>query len=540
MLLSAKGALRRTVRGARTFRGAFLLLFMIGFVMMGLLPSLFMVNATRAPGVAPQLAGLAEPYLPLMILGFCLLMILGPAGSGLAFSFRPAEVDFLFPAPFRRRELLIYKLTEMLSGALVAALFFSVFFLVFLHLWFSAFVGFFLTLALVQLLALVAALARQLVAESAYTLTRKLIWITVSGLLAAGLAQALWQAHLPSIAEMAGRFRSTWTGMALLAPFEVFSHTILAKRLFPDFVCWAAAAAVIDLGLLALVLRLDADYLEAAAAASQQVYEQVQRARKRGGLGLPISGRAARLRLPQPPWMCGAGPLAWRQLLLAVRMFRSMIVFSLVVGGLLLGVAVFLGHGDSRTEKVPSIGLAFLAYLTYVFTLQLPWAFRGDIDLIDFLKTLPVAPLALATGQLAGVLLLAVIQLVLMAALLVAGSNPAIVLTAAVFVLPFDVLLLATNNLVFLIYPVRLSNSASAEFQLLGRAMVFMLLAFLILIPALGVPAAVGGIAYFLSGHSWSAFAVAAWLALVAELPPLLLALSWTFERFDPSIETPA
>jgi hypothetical protein len=508
---------------------------------MGLLPSLIGANATQGEVLRTQLTGLAEPYLPMMILGCCLLLILGPPGGGLAFSFRPAEVDFLFPAPFHRRELLIYKLTKMLSGALVSALVFSVFFLIYLHSWLSAFVGIFLTLALVQLLALVAALATQIVAERAYTLTRKLIWITVAGLVAAGLGQMLLQAHPSSIALLAQQFRSTWTGVALLAPFEVFSHAILADRWFPDLVCWAGAAAAIDLGLLTLVLKLDADYLEAAAGASQQVYEKLQRARQKGGLGLPVSRRAPRFRLPQPPGLWGAGPLAWRQLLLAARMSRSMILFSLIAGGVLLGVAAFLGPGDSLTERLPSMGAGFLAYLTFIFTMQLPWAFRGDIDLIDFLKTLPVAPLALATGELAGgVLLLAAIQLVLLAALLVAGSNPAIVLAAAVFVVPVDTLILATNNLVFLIYPVRPPASASAELQLAGRAMLFMLLAFLILIPTLGVPAASGGIAYFVSGYSWSALTVTAWLALVAELPILLLLLSWAFERFDPSTETPA
>ena len=43
----------------------------------------------------------------------------------MAISFRPAEVDFLFPAPFHRRELLIYKLAKMLLGTVFMALIFS-------------------------------------------------------------------------------------------------------------------------------------------------------------------------------------------------------------------------------------------------------------------------------------------------------------------------------------------------------------------------------------------------------------------------------
>ena len=63
---------------------------------------------------------------------------------------------------------------------------------------------------------------------------------------------------------------------------------------------------------------------------------------------------------------------------------------------------------------------------------------------------------------------------------------------------------------------------------------------FLILIPALGIPAAAGGIAFFVSGYHWPVFAGVSWLVLVAELPLLLFVLGWVFERFDPSTETPA
>jgi len=540
MVLSTRGVFRRTFRGVKTFRGAFLLLFTIGLVVMFLGPSLLASTMMRRHTGLSQFTGLAEPYLPLFILGFCLLLVFGPVGE-LAFSFRPAEVDFLFPAPFHRRELLIYKLAKMLLSTVFAALIGSVSFLIYLHSWLSAFVGLLLTLAFTQLVALVAALASQIVAELAYTLSRKLIWMAVAGLIAGGLAQMLWQAPVQSVAELAHHFRSTWTGMVLLAPFEVFSHAILAEAWFPDLVCWAAAAAAIDLGLLALILRLDTDYLEAAAAASQKLYERMQRARQGGGFAPQASKHASRLRVPRLPWLGGAGPLAWRQLLLAMRTSRYVIVFSLGTGVVLLVLAVALGRAGPGADMVPRMGIAFLAYLTFLFTMQVPWAFRGDIDHIDFLKTLPIAPVALATGELAGgVVVLVAIQLVLLACQLATGANPTIVLAAAAFIVPFDVLMLAMNNLLFLIYPVRIAPGTSADFQLFGRLMLFMLLDFLILIPTLGIPAAIGAIAFFVSGLYWPAFAVTSWLVLVAELPLLLILLSWTFQRFDPSTETPA
>ena len=186
--------------------------------------------------------------------------------------------------------------------------------------WLSAFVGIFLTLAFVQLLALVTAFLGQIVAEQAYTRRRRLILLSIGVLVFAALAQVLWQTPVQSPAELARSFRASWTGMVLLAPFEVFSHAILATNWFPDLVCWGAGALAIDLVLLALIFRLDADYLESAAAISQKLYEKVQRMKQGGGIALPASAESARdSAWRRFPWLGGAGPLAWRQILIAVR-----------------------------------------------------------------------------------------------------------------------------------------------------------------------------------------------------------------------------
>ena len=166
------------------------------------------------------------------------------------------------------------------------------------------------------------------------------------------------------------------------------------------------------------------------------------------------------------------------------------------------------GGNEGPAIVIPAMGIGFIAYLTFLFAMQLPWAFRGDIDHMDSLKTLPVAPLALATGELAGgVLVLAAIQFVVLAALLAAKGSPAMIMTAAAFLVPFDVLMLGVSNILFLIYPVRMVQSNAADFQLMGRMMLLMLLQFLILIPGLGIPAAIGGIVFWLSGFYWPAFA---------------------------------
>jgi hypothetical protein len=538
MRLVWKSGLRRLFRGARTPRGAFLIFFSIAIFVMMFLPSLFISNMRGNP-IGRHFSGLAEPYLAPILLGTTLMFVFSSAGEK-ALYFSPPEVDFLFPAPFDRRDLLVYKLAQTLVGLVFMALLFSMSFLLYLESWLAAFVGIFLALAFVQLTALASAFLGQIVAEQAYTRRRRLILLSIGVLVLTALAQMLYQTPVQSPAELARNFRASWTGMVVLAPFEVFSHAILATRFFPDLVGWSAGALAIDLGLLALIFRLDADYLESAAAVSQKLYEKIQRMKQGGGVSLPASEKAARIRLRRFPWLGGAGPLAWRQTLIAMRTSRFALIISAGIAVTIAVVALVADRNRTGADFVSGMGVGFMAYLTFIFSMQLPWAFRGDIVHMDCLKSLPVAPLALVIGELAGgVLLLSAIQLVLLIGLLAAGGNPLLILTGIAFLVPFDVLILAMSNSVFLIYPIRFAQGTSADFQMVARMMLFMVLQFLLLIPALGIPAGLGGLAYVLSDFHVPVFAVVAWVALVAELPIWLFLLASMFNRFDPGTETP-
>ena len=328
--------------------------------------------------------------------------------------------------------------------------------------------------------------------------------------------------------------------MVLLAPFEVFSRTIMAARVFPDLLAWGAAALAIDFLMLILIFKLDADYLESAAAISQKLYERVQRMKQGGGIVIPASQRSASIRLVRFPWLGGVGPLAWRQLLIAMRTSKYALIISFGIGVGITILAFVIHRNPAGPDFVSIMGVSFMAYLTFIFSMQLPWAFRGDIVHMDLLKSLPVAPLALSLGELAGgVALLAGIQLILLIGLMGSGGNPGLILTVAAFLIPFDLLLLAMSNTLFLIYPVRFSQGTSADFQMVGRTMLFMLLQFLLLIPTLGIPLGLAGLAYLLSGYSATVFAVVAWVLLAAEVPLWLFLLAAMFVRFDPGTETP-
>src|SRR5262249_42714950 len=161
------------------------------------------------------------------------------------------------------------------------------------------------------------------------------------------------------------------------------------------------------------ILKMDANYLEWAAAISQKLYEQLRRTKQGGGLAVPASSRGIRIRLAHPPWLGGAGPVAWRQLLLAIRTSRHVFITSMGLAVVFLTFLVVTGPSPYAAGLASGMGIGMTAYLTFLFSMQLPWAFRGDLDHLDFLKTLPLHPMVLTLGELAGgTILLSLLQLV--------------------------------------------------------------------------------------------------------------------------------
>ena len=81
---------------------------------------------------------------------YCLLNVAFHPGER-AIYFSPGEVNFLFPAPFGRRELLAYKLTLGFVFSLPTTLFMTFVFQIYAHSFLAAFVGLLLTYQFMQL-----------------------------------------------------------------------------------------------------------------------------------------------------------------------------------------------------------------------------------------------------------------------------------------------------------------------------------------------------------------------------------------------------
>jgi hypothetical protein len=543
MRLTNKASLRQLVRGAKTIRGALVLLFLIAGLGLWLAIMVGMMFLKRDAPEALSQSGAVGPYLPLLLMALFLQSVLARKSGEMLLHFTPPEVEFLFSGPFHRRDLLIYKLRERGIGLVVVALMLSLTPLaLFFRSWLSLFVGLTLSLAFLNLASLAVGLLRLITVESAHTRARKAVLIAVAVLVAVALPGTVSGARVLHTTDLAWSFRSTWPGRVLLAPFEVFSHAMLAERWLPDLIGWAGAAAAIDLGLLILVLKLDADYLEWSASTSQRVYEIQQRARRSGGFPVNPSRERSRFSLPQLPWLGGAGPIARTQLILTGRKCRGAIRVALIVSAAILIWNGFWSGRSALAAVSPGMVLGILSYITFLFGSGFPVAFRGDLNQMKILKSLPVGPLALVVGELAGcAAIMSGCQFGFLAIYgIIAPSGAWMLLAAAILAPSINWVLLATSNLLFLLFPVPTEAGAAANLNLAGRGCLTALLQMLVTVVLLGIPAGLAGLAYLASGFSRSAMVVAALVALAIEAVTMTVLVAWAFERFDPSMDTPA
>jgi len=531
LVYQMRARLRKLARAAKTVKGALALCVLFGMV-------LFMLgSAVIASFVVPRSAiAIGPTFISPALLAFCVLAVIttGPE-SGIFFF--PAEVDLLFPAPFHRRQLLLYRLSGLGIGVLLVSLYFSVFLLFVARYWFFGFFGCLLALIFIQLLPMTLALVLSIVGARAYSRGRKLALAGFFVLAALAAGQAVGNRSAGGIVAFVAQVRSSGVGTSLLAPFDVFSRTIGAESFFPAFVGWGTLALAIDAVLVGLILRLDADFLESSVTASQRLYARIERAR-RGQLWSNLSApSAARWRIPVLPRWAGAGPIAWRHFVTALRGSRGMLILvAMLAGGMLLPV-LFLERDELTAVAAMVGGLA--PYICFFILPQLlQFDFRGDLDGMDLLKTLPLPPLAVAAGELATPVVVATameLPLALIAA--VAWADWRLFVAALAIIPALNLMVFAIENLAFLWFPYRMQALGGADFQSFGRQMLIMFVKFGVVLFGAGAAAAVGGLAWWLAGQSWTAFGLAAWLVLALIGLSLIPLVALAFKNFDPGLD---
>ncbi len=528
LALKSRGMKRRMVRGIKTPKGA--LFFIMGLVMFGtwLGPSIFFAFSEHT-GDPSQL----ETTMPMIIIGMCLLTLISSAGER-AIYFSPGEIEFLFPGPFGRRELLGYKVLGLLIGVSFSSFIFSVLFLRYSASWFAAFAGVFLSLAFVQLFSMSLLLVGQMMAERAYTRMRMIVLIAFGGVLAAALGPLIAMRGMGTWGDRLAKAQDSPLVHYAFLPLRPFAKTIAAPQVFPDLLLWSGAALAINGALFLFILWLDAEYRETAIGVSQRLYARLQRAQRSG---MAPTTASAKGRIPQLPWWGGIGPVAWRQLTNAVRNARSLMMILLLVA-LAIGIPT-VAKGESDVKIWP-MTMAMVIWLTVFLSMMIRFDFRADIEQMDWLKMMPVKPWALVCGQIAvPVLICSTLQIVLVAVTVKIAGRPELLALTVAFAPPFNILLFGIENALFLFAPTKVVAFSPGDFQVFGRQLLFMLVK-LVLVTIAGLVAFGGGaIIYFVTGPSMIPAFAFGWILVTLQAFAMIPLASWAFRRFDVSLDTP-
>jgi hypothetical protein len=385
-----------------------------------------------------------------------------------------------------------------------------------------------------QMLAMTLALVQANLGERIFAAGRWWLLIAIAG--AVGLAGLeLFQHEHSFNPRMLLQARDTRAGRILLAPFAVFAHVLVAGTL-RNFLKWSVVAAAIDLFMVIAVLMLDTNYLETSAAVSARRYERLARVR-RSGIAGSAKPTAVGWKIPALPWLGGTGPLIWRQLTTAVRTARTLLI---VLSLLAIGCGITIARlPEERAAIVFLIGAIF--YLNLFLAQMVKFDFRGDLDYLEVLRSLPIRPTAVAAAQLVvPSLVLGLLEFLLIVTIPIAGHFPwEILLAAAVLGGQLTLLTIAVDNLLFMLFPFRAVTAVAGDMGLVGRQAIIFACRFLLLAVVVGFTSGVGVGVFFLTGHSWRAAVISTLFPPIAVIGLLVWLIGAAFQRYDPSTNTP-
>jgi ABC-2 type transport system permease protein len=338
-----------------------------------------------------------------------LLMILAwalPADSG-GLEFTETEIAFLFPAPLRRRDILLYKLVRAQPQAMFSALVMTV-----LGWWRNGlFVGVWAAISVLSVYFTMVSLGRARL---------RLMHI---GFLArlAGVATILgglyWLARSQFRAVNVGPLKTgqdVIKALALAAPFHnpavraiLFIPRLIASAAIPASIGMLAMSvpAVLALGVVFFYIAagLNISFEEASIATSSKKAARLQQ--KRG----QRAGASVMFRRAPPPFkLRETGPvevaIIWKNMIALVRNSIAWVAVFAAIMALMLGLALW----SHQAPAYSGFGVAMLC-MAAIFPILSPTLFANDLRLdmprLEVLKSYPISGERLIASEIAAPLL---------------------------------------------------------------------------------------------------------------------------------------
>ena len=222
-----------------------------------------------------------------------------------------------------------------------------------------------------------------------------------------------------------------------------------------------------------------------------------------------------------------------------------LVLFVVMLGASV--VLLFPGEWVDATRLpptlMPSISLAMIFSSSLLTGDNLAFDFRRDLDRMPILKSLPLSPHAIASGQIAAATLFVTGVQYLGVAIVVAVTDvlPLARVAWLLLILPLaNWSAVAIDNALFLFMPYRTVAEDPGDVAFVGRMMLSMVFKLATLALVGGTAIGFGLTARALAGGSFAVGALAASCWLACACVPVTLLVSHAFQRFDVALDTPA
>lgn len=482
----------------------------------------------------------------------------------LPIQYTPAEVQFLFPAPVLRRQLVELKILQAQLPVLLSC----VLWLVILGRGSGSIllrcIALWVLFTALYLHRMSAWLVRTSLAEHGAagarrgfitvlivgTATVAAAWSLIHGLPA---LRAAFATHAPF------RILSAALHLPVIAVLSYPFRLLLAPVFAPTTTAWLGAiwpAALIMLVHVPWVLHTDAAFEEAAAEASARRAARLAMIRSRGTVIRPARPGRTRFHLPLGASGIPGVAIVWKNALALVRTLTVQTIISFIIAATALLVGVFSLNSGRDAAAMIATGAAIIAgVLALMGPLWVRNDLRLDLQSLEFLRTLPLGGAQFVRAEIAAsVCVITGLQYVLLAIAVVAASfstypwfdlsdRAALVLTLLLTLPAVNLLSVLVQNTLALLVPgwVQLGITRRGGVEAMGQGIVSVFGSVLALLLLLLVPLLAGTVASALLRFQryglWTLLPGAIMVAAtaLAEAWGITVWLGHRFERLEPS-----
>ena len=351
-----------------------------------------------------QASELRVDVVSLAVLAMMLFAWALPGDSG-GLEFSEAEIAFLFPAPLRRRDLLLYKIIRAQPQVLMSVAIFTI-----LGASRSKFIGLWIAFSVMSIYMMLVALGRARLRQLGANFLVRLVAVLAiaAGIVALGVYTAngmSFDFKRADAASLAKQFEAAFHQPLVAA--ILFIPKLYAGAVFPPTLTTLATSS---LALLALAVvffflanRLNVAFEEGSLVRAQRRHDMLQQMRARRGGGYVMFKRArAPFRLA--PTGRPEVAIVWKNTVATMRMSLAWIVIIVIVFAVLVANAIWAPAGARA-----AIGMTFLM-LSCLLPFIGPNIFTNDLRLdlprLEVLKSYPLSGESIVAAEIAAPLVL--------------------------------------------------------------------------------------------------------------------------------------